>query len=75
MYPINSTLSTIGGLAVGVPGELRGWEMLHMRHGKLPWTNLFEPAINVARNGFTVNVDLAAAILQCKRFACGYFRC
>lgn len=64
MYANSSdpTASTIGGLAVGVPGELRGWELLHQRHGKLPWTKLFEGAIGLARDGFTVNQDLAALL-------------
>ncbi|KAF8526584.1 gamma-glutamyltranspeptidase [Hysterangium stoloniferum] len=56
------TASTIGGLAVGVPGELRGWEQLHSRHGKLPWKRLFQPAINVARGGFLINPALASQL-------------
>ena len=63
-----ATLSTVGGLAAGVPGELRGWEAMWTRHGSYPWKKLFEPAINVARNGFEVNVDLAAAIVEGESF-------
>ncbi|KAF5346019.1 hypothetical protein D9758_013875 [Tetrapyrgos nigripes] len=64
MYTSSSqkSASTIGGLAVGVPGELRGWEMLHQRHGSLPWKTLFLPAIRVARGGFKVNQDLASEL-------------
>lgn len=54
--------STIGGLAVGVPGEMRGWEMLHRRHGKLPWAQLFKPAIEIARDGFIVDASLASEL-------------
>ncbi|CAK9781151.1 gamma-glutamyltranspeptidase [Cutaneotrichosporon oleaginosum] len=58
-YGTNQTKSTVGGLAVGVPGELRAWKLLHDRHGSLPWVKLFEPTISVARNGYPVNYDLA----------------
>lgn len=38
------------------------WQTLHERHGALPWKDLFRPAIDLARNGFPVNVDLASFI-------------
>ncbi|BEJ16362.1 hypothetical protein CspHIS471_0509670 [Cutaneotrichosporon sp. HIS471] len=63
-YGVNQTKSTIGGLAVGVPGEVRAWKLLHDRHGSLPWEKLFEPAINVARNGFPVNYDMAQNLAE-----------
>ncbi len=39
---------------VTVPGCVRGWEMLHSRFGKLPWRDLFQPAIYYAEHGFPV---------------------
>lgn len=63
------TQSLLGGLSCGVPGELRAWEALYERHGSknLSWSQLFEPAINIARNGFKVNYDLANSIAGTKR--------
>ncbi|CAG8068398.1 unnamed protein product [Penicillium olsonii] len=47
-----------GGLASGVPGELRGLETLHRKYGTLPWATLVQPAVRTAREGFTVGRDL-----------------
>lgn len=58
MYDDDTDLSLYGGLASGVPGELRGLEYLHRHYGKLPWAQVMRPAINVARHGFTVTQDL-----------------
>ncbi|KAK3304387.1 gamma-glutamyltranspeptidase [Chaetomium strumarium] len=58
MYEHNPNASVFGGLAVGVPGELRGLEYLHRKYGILPWKTLVMPAVRVARDGFRVNEDL-----------------
>lgn len=42
--------SKIGGLAVGVPGELRGLEKAYeLCGGGVPWARLVQPSIDIAR--------------------------
>ncbi|KAK8180281.1 gamma-glutamyltransferase 1 [Phyllosticta capitalensis] len=62
MYNNNTELSELGGLASGVPGELRGLERLHTRFGKLSWEDVVTPAVQLARYGFRVNEDLVKAM-------------
>jgi gamma-glutamyltranspeptidase/glutathione hydrolase len=40
--------------SVTVPGVVDGWAKLHDRWGKLPWRDLFQPAIFYADHGFPV---------------------
>lgn len=40
--------------SVTVPGCVEGWEKLHRRFGRLPWRELFRPAIYYATHGFPV---------------------
>ena len=45
-----------------MPGELRGLEYIHHHYGSLPWSDLLRPAIKLARDGFEVSDDFAAAM-------------
>jgi gamma-glutamyltranspeptidase/glutathione hydrolase len=45
--------------SVTVPGCVEGWEKLHHKFGKLPWGELFRPAIYYAVNGFPVTELIA----------------
>jgi gamma-glutamyltranspeptidase/glutathione hydrolase len=40
--------------AATVPGAVDGWAKMHARFGKLPWRDLFAPAIYYAEHGFPV---------------------
>ncbi|WP_077511122.1 gamma-glutamyltransferase [Sphingomonas sp. LM7] len=51
-----------GGRSVGVPGTLRAMALAHDKNGKLPWADLFGPAIRLARDGFPVSPRLANAL-------------
>ncbi|KIW30662.1 gamma-glutamyltransferase [Cladophialophora immunda] len=58
MYNNNTNASIFGGLASGVPGEVRGLAHLHQNYGKLPWNQVMQGAIKTARYGWTVSEDL-----------------
>ncbi len=48
-----------GWSAVTIPGAVSGWVALSQRFGRLPFGDLFEPAIRYARDGFMVTPIVA----------------
>ena len=56
-------LSTIGHLAVGVPGTVAGFWEAHKRYGSLPWKDLVMPAVRIAEEGFEVPKKLGGGML------------
>ncbi|UKJ07203.1 gamma-glutamyltransferase [Solitalea lacus] len=56
-------LSLQGHLAVGVPGSVDGMVQAHQKYGKLKWSELLQPAIDLARDGFTLT-DMQAGELN-----------
>ena len=46
--------STLGGMAVGVPGTVAGLYEIYEKMATLPWTTLVQPAIDLAEKGFVV---------------------
>ena len=68
------------GLSVGVPGAVAMLEAVHRVHGVLPWSRLFQPAMDLAEHGFPVSPRLHAllsadrALQQVPNAATFYYR-
>ena len=58
-YAGQSAMPRAGWNTVTIPGAVGGWVALSQRFGKLPFGDLFEPAIRYARDGFAVSPVVA----------------
>ncbi len=56
--PLRFLDAEVGGKSVGTPGVLRALELAHAKYGKLPWAELFQPAIRLATDGFPLSPRL-----------------
>ncbi|WP_414516230.1 gamma-glutamyltransferase [Nostoc sp. PCC 9305] len=56
--PLQFYDAVIGGKSVGVPGVLRMLELAHKKYGKLPWSQLFQGAIQLSEQGFPLSPRL-----------------
>jgi len=57
---IKDRLNDIGYQSIATPGTLKGLQAMHEAHGKLPWAEVVEPAIDWARNGYFVRPGMYA---------------
>ena len=56
--PLPLSQAVQGGRAVATPGVVRMLEAAHRQQGRLPWADLFEPAIALAEQGFAMSPRL-----------------
>ncbi|QZD94130.1 gamma-glutamyltransferase [Qipengyuania gelatinilytica] len=61
--------SVRSGLSVGVPGNIALAAKAHAAHGRLDWAELFEPAIELAREGFQINPRMHDSLTRSKNRA------
>ncbi|HRD27912.1 MAG TPA: gamma-glutamyltransferase, partial [Caulobacter sp.] len=55
----NGHIASFGAISVSVPGAVQAWWDLHGKFGKLPWKDLFGPAIGYADEGTPVTQNVA----------------
>ncbi|CAF4989789.1 unnamed protein product, partial [Rotaria sp. Silwood1] len=65
MFIGRENMSVTGGLAIGVPGELRTYKKAYEEFGGgVPWKELFQPTIRLCRKGFRLSESQAQAVKQ-----------
>jgi len=52
-------INSYGAVSVSVPGAVDAWWTLHQKFGKLPWKDLFQPAIRHAEEGAPIVQNVA----------------
>jgi gamma-glutamyltranspeptidase/glutathione hydrolase len=57
-YAVRDHANQVGYRAITVPGTVSGLGLAVERYGRLPWRELLQPAIRLARDGFEVNGEL-----------------
>src|SRR6476660_2777931 len=62
--PLPPDIAMASGLSVGAPGVLAALKLAHDKFGKLPWAELFQPAIDLARDGFPISPRLAKQLAE-----------
>ena len=62
--PLPRDAAMASGLSIGVPGALGALALAHDKYGKLPWAELFEPAIVLAREGFPISPRFAQMLAE-----------
>ncbi|KAH9509279.1 Gamma-glutamyltranspeptidase 1 [Bulinus truncatus] len=68
MFVTNNTSSAIGPLSIAVPGEIKGYWYAHQKYGHLSWSDLFQPSIQYAEEGFPVPIGLHKALIEGESF-------
>ena len=76
--PMPFASAVVGGRAVGVPGTVAMLALAHQQHGRLPWAQLFAPAVALANTGFAISPRMATllakeAALKADPVAAAYF--
>ena len=66
--------STLGALAVGVPGTIAGLFEIHKKYGSMPMADLIQPSIDLAKRGVVVTKRQARSLNKYRKFIKYYER-
>jgi gamma-glutamyltranspeptidase/glutathione hydrolase/leukotriene-C4 hydrolase len=56
-------------MAVGVPGELKGYWEAHQKYGKLPWEQVVKPTIKICEEGYIMTKHQEDSLLVSAKLA------
>jgi len=59
-------LAQASGKSIGTPALIPMLKLAHDQHGRLPWAQLFDPAIKLAEDGFAIGPRLSRSLATAK---------